>query len=285
MQNRLMPTQQLDYFTSLVAEDEHFPLTEAAIAVAQHAYPDLDVQGVLDQIDQLANKLKSRITADTPPIQRLQILKHFFYTELGFGPNPNDFYAPENSYLHQIIENRRGIPISLAILMMEFGQQIELNIRGVSFPNHFMMRISLQQGEVMMDPLTGDSLSKHQLQDMLDPYLDAKGYRGELSLPLNLFLRASSPREILSRFLKNLKVIYSEHERWERLLGIQERLVILLPDSIEEVRDRGLIFAQLEYVRPALVDMHRYINESPEAEDVPEIREHIATLESQTKLH
>ena len=65
-----MPTQQLDYFTSLVAEDEHFPLTEAAIAVAQHAYPDLDVQGVLDQIDQLGTKLKTRVTADTAPMQR-----------------------------------------------------------------------------------------------------------------------------------------------------------------------------------------------------------------------
>jgi regulator of sirC expression with transglutaminase-like and TPR domain len=280
-----MPTQQLDYFTSLVAEDAHFPLTEAAIAVAQHAYPDLDVQGVLDQIDQLGNKLKARVTPDTAPMQRLQILKHFFYTELGFGPNPNDFYAPENSYLHQIVQNRRGIPISLAIVMMELGNQIDLHIRGVSFPNHFMMRISLQQGEIIMDPLTGNSLSKNQLQEMLDPYLDAKGYRGELSLPLSLFLRASSPREILSRFMRNLKMIYSENERWERLLGVQERLVILLPDSIEEIRDRGLIFAQLEYLRPAIADMHRYLSALPDAEDAPEIREHIATLESQTKLH
>jgi regulator of sirC expression with transglutaminase-like and TPR domain len=280
-----MPTQQLDYFTSLVAEDEHLPLTEAAVAVAQHAYPDLDVQGVLDQIDQWGNKLKQRITPDTPPIQRLQLLKHFFYNELGFGPNPNDFYAPENSYLHQIIENRRGIPISLAILMMELGQQIGLNIRGVSFPNHFMMRISLQQGEIIMDPLNGESLSKNQLQEMLDPYLDAKGYRGELSLPLNIFLRASSSREILSRFMRNLKMIYSEDERWERLLGIQERLVILLPDSMEEIRDRGLIFAQLEYVRPAIADLQRYLSEMPGAEDAADIREHIATLEGQTKLH
>jgi len=280
-----MPTQQLDYFTSLVAEDEHFPLTEAAVAVAQHAYPDLDVQGVLDKIDQWGNKLKKQITPDTPPIQRLQLLKHFFYQELGFGPNPNDFYAPENSYLHQIIENRRGIPISLAVLMMELGQQIGLNIRGVSFPNHFMMRISLQQGEIIMDPLTGDSLSKNQLQEMLDPYLDAKGYRGELSLPLNIFLRASSPREILSRFMRNLKMIYSEDERWERLLGIQERLVILLPDSTEEIRDRGLIFAQLEYIRPAIVDLQHYLREMPGAEDAADIREHITTLESQTKLH
>ena len=280
-----MPTQQLDYFSSLVAEDEHFPLTEAAIAVAQHAYPDLDVQGVLDHIDQLSNKLNSRISPETSPIQRLQLLKHYFYTELGFGPNLNDFYAPENSYLHQIIESRRGIPISLAILMIELGHQIGLKIRGVSFPNHFMMRISLQQGEIIMDPLTGNSLSKHELQEMLDPYLDAKGYRGKLSLPLSVFLRASSAREILSRFLRNLKLIYTEHERWERLLGVQERLVILLPNAVEEIRDRGLIFAQLEYIRPALADMQAYLSQSPEAEDADEIREHIATLASQTREH
>jgi regulator of sirC expression with transglutaminase-like and TPR domain len=233
----------------------------------------------------MGNKLKSRITPDISPVQRLQILKHFFYTELGFSSNPNDFYAPENSYLHYVFENRRGAPISLAILMMELGQQIGLKIRGISFPNHFMIRVSLQQGEVIMDPLTGESLSKNQLQEMLDPYLDARGYRGELSLPLSLFLRASNSREILSRFLKHLKTAYSEYERWERLLGIQERLVILLPESIEEIRDRGLIFAQLEYLRPALEDMQRYLSELPDAEDAGDIREHIATLESQAKFH
>ena len=67
-----MPTKQLDYFSSLVAEDEHFPLTEAAIAVAHHAYPDLDVQEVLDNIDLMVEKLKQRITSDTPHLQRLQ---------------------------------------------------------------------------------------------------------------------------------------------------------------------------------------------------------------------
>jgi regulator of sirC expression with transglutaminase-like and TPR domain len=80
-------------------------------------------------------------------------------------------------------------------------------------------------------------------------------------------------------------MIYSEDERWERLLGIQERLVILLPDSTEEVRDRGLIFAQLDYVRPAIADLQRYLSEMPGAEDAADIREHIVTLETQAKLH
>ncbi len=280
-----MPTRQLDYFASLVADDEHFPLTEAAIAVAHHAYPDLDVQEVLDNIDLMVEKLKQRITHDMPHLQRLQHLKHFFFRELGFGPNQNDYYDPENSYLHSVIKTRRGIPISLALLLIEMGNQLELNIRGISFPNHFLVRISLPQGEVVMDPLTGASLSKTELQAMLDPYLDAQGYRGELALPLSAFLRTSSPREILSRFLRNLKSIYSHEDRWERLLGIQERLVILLPDSIEEIRDRGLALAQLDYVRPAIADMHKYIELLPEAQDADEIRSHIADLEKNTKLH
>ncbi len=280
-----MPTKQLDYFKSLVADDEHFPLTEAAISVAHHAYPDLDVQEVLDELDEIANKIKKRISAETPHLQRLQHLKHYFFRELGFGPNQNDYYDPENSYIHSVLKTRRGIPISLALILIELGSQLELNIRGISFPNHFLVRISLPQGEVVMDPLTGASLSKTELQAMLDPYLDAQGYRGELALPLSAFLRTSSPREILSRFLRNLKAIYSHEDRWERLLGIQERLVILLPESIEEIRDRGLAFAQLDYVRPAIDDMNRYLAFAPEAEDIDEIRSHIADLERHIKHH
>jgi regulator of sirC expression with transglutaminase-like and TPR domain len=278
-----MPTKQLDYFKSLVADDAHFPLTEAAIAVGQHAYPSLDVQQTLDDIDQLVLKLKSRFTAETNDLQKLQFLKYFFFQEMHFGLNTNDYYAPENSYLHSLIQHRRGIPISLALLLMEFGNQIGIQIRGISFPNHFLVRISLPQGEVVMDPTTGSSLSKHELQAMLDPYLDAKGYRGELALPLSLFLRSSSPREILSRFLRNLKAVYSHQDRWERLLSIQERLVLLLPGEVEEVRDRGLAFAQLDYIRPAINDLHHYLEKNPSATDVTEIRMHLEDLEKSFK--
>jgi hypothetical protein len=81
-----MPTQQLDYFASLVSEDEHFPLTEAAIAAAQHAYPDLIIQNVMDELDLMGDKVKHRVTHEMQDIQKLQILKNFFFKELGFGP-------------------------------------------------------------------------------------------------------------------------------------------------------------------------------------------------------
>jgi regulator of sirC expression with transglutaminase-like and TPR domain len=279
-----MPTTHLDYFSTLVAEDAHFPLTEASIAVAQHAFPDLNVQEVMDEIDTLSLKLQKRFTPETSNLQKLQHLKHFFFTEMGFGLNANDYYDPENSYLHSVLKSRRGIPISLAILIIELGSQIGLTVKGISFPNHFLVRISLPQGEVVMDPTTGSSLSKQELQAMLDPYLDAQGYREELSLPLSLFLRSSGSREILSRFLRNLKAIYSHEDRWERFLSIQQRITILLPNEVEEIRDRGLAFARLDYFRPAIADLSKYIEATPDAEDAPEIREQLAEIEKSLKF-
>jgi regulator of sirC expression with transglutaminase-like and TPR domain len=239
----------------------------------------------LDEVDNMVIKLKSKFTAETTDLQKLQFLKYFFFQEMHFELNTNDYYDPDNSYLHSLLQKRRGIPISLSILLMEFGQQIGLQIRGISFPNHFLVRISLPQGEVVMDPTTGSSLSKVELQAMLDPYLDSQGYRGELALPLSLFLRSSSPREILSRFLRNLKAVYTHQERWERLLGVQERLVILLPNEIEEIRDRGLAFAQLDYIRPAIDDMQIYLSKNPEAQDAAVIRAQLLDLERSLKHH
>lgn len=271
-------TKVLDYFASLVADDGGIPLTETALSLAQDAYPDLDLQGELAALDLMALRLKRRIAEGTPAIQRLRLLNHFFYRDLGFAANANDYYNPDNSYLNAVIRQRRGIPISLAVLYMELGQQIGLPLKGVSFPNHFLVRMSIPAGEVVLDPLTGETLSKEQLQEMLDPYLEQEGIRGSGEVPLGLFLQTASHREIIARMLRNLKSIYLQESRWQRLLAVQNRLVILLPGSIEEVRDRGLAYANLECFRPALADLEAYVAARPDAADSTQIRDRMPAL-------
>ena len=100
----------LDYFASLVAEDDSFSLLEAAIAVAQDEYPRLDAQGVLAEIDALADRLKRRIPADAVPLQRLRLLNRYFFQELGFAGNVNDYYDPRNSYLHEVLAHAARHP-------------------------------------------------------------------------------------------------------------------------------------------------------------------------------
>lgn len=269
-------TRMHEYFAALVADDEGLPLTETALSLAQDAYPDLDLQGVLAEIDGLVERLKKRLPKDAGHAQKLSLLNRFFFRELGFAANLNDFSDPDNSYLNVVLRRRRGIPISLAVLYLEMAQQIQLPVAGISFPGHFMLRATVPGGEVIMDPTTGDSLGEGRLMEMLEPYVVRRGEA--VGSTLRALLAPATGREIVARMLRNLKIIYLQTERWQRLLGVQQRLVILLPHNIEERRDRGLAFARLDYFRPAIEDLQGYLEERPDAEDATVIESQLVDL-------
>jgi regulator of sirC expression with transglutaminase-like and TPR domain len=112
-----MTIKSLEYFSMLVQQDDSIPLFEAALAIGQHTEPDLDLETVQEEVDTLAAKLLQRLPDDVSHVQKLRMLNHYFYNELGFSGNINDYYLPDNSYLHRVLEMRRGIPISLAVLV------------------------------------------------------------------------------------------------------------------------------------------------------------------------
>jgi len=258
----------LQYFATLVAEDAGLALTEAAIAVAQDDEPGLDPQGVLAEIDAMAERLKRRLAADAMPMQRLRLLNHYFFSELGFAGNVNNYYDPGNSYLHRVLQTRRGIPISLAVLYIELATQVGLTARGISFPGHFLVKLRMPQGEVVIDPFSGHSLSREELDERLAPYRRQQGLVGGFEVPLGLFLQAASSRDVLARLLRNLKEIHRSAGDWVRMLAVQQRLVILLPEAWEERRDRGLAYAELGQYLLALDDIEAYLRQRPEADDV-----------------
>jgi regulator of sirC expression with transglutaminase-like and TPR domain len=277
----------LEYFSALVADDASLPLTEASIAVALDETPRPDVQAALDELDALAARLRRRLPADAGPLQKLRGLNRFFFHELGFSGNLNDYYALNNSYVHEVLKTRRGIPISLAIVYLELAGQIGLTARGVAFPGHFLIKVKMPSGEVVLDPFNGQSLSREELDERLTPYKRRQGLQGEFDMPLGLFLQAASAREILARMLRNLKEIHRASEDWQRLLGVQQRLVLLLPREWDERRDRGLARAELGLWEAAADDLEAYIVHSPKAEDRRAIGERVAELRLQgrPRLH
>lgn len=268
----------LQYFAALVAEDKGFALLEAAISVGQDASPGLDPQGVLAQVDALAERLKRRIPADAVMLQKLRFLNRFFYQDLGFAGNVNDYYDPRNSYLHEVLNTRRGIPITLALLYLELATQIGLSAVGVSFPGHFLVKLRASKGEVVIDPLTGYSLSREDLDERLQPYRNQRGLTGDFEVPLGLFLQAAPPRDVIARLLRNLKEIHRSAEDWPRLLAVCERLVVLLPQAWDELRDRGLVLAELHHDVAAGRDLAAYLQHMPQAEDAAAMRERLVEL-------
>lgn len=275
----LTPPTALEYFATLVQNEADIPLLEAAASLAQDAHPQLDVEQVLDEVDRLLERLKRRVPADAAPLHRLRLLNHFFYGELGFGPNLNDFGDPDNSYLHAVLETRRGIPISLAVLWLELAQGIGLKVGGIGFPGHFLVKVMLAEGQVVLDPLSGQSFGREDLQERLEPLRQAAGLVGDESVPLGLFLQTATPWAILVRMLNNLQVAYQDHPR--RLIPVLTRQMLLQANTWTLWRDRGLARARLGQFSLALDDLQHYLEEVPEAPDRSVVQAEIDRLRAQ----
>lgn len=277
---QVTPVTALTYFTSLVASDTDFPLLEAAAAIAQDEEPTLDIQAVLATCDALMVRLKRRLKRDAEPIRQLTALNQFFYQELGFSGNANNFYAPENSYLNEVFRTRRGIPISIAVIWLELARGLGLQADGVSFPGHFLVKVTLPEGLVVLDPLTGQSLGLERLSEQLLPFRNRTEDGEDADTPLGLYLQPATPRDILTRMLRNMKEIFSSQTDWPRLKCVLDRLIVLNPDALYERRDRGLACIEMGLNEQARDDLNVYVSQANSASDVDLIRARLASLES-----
>ena len=268
----------LAYFATLVQSDADFPLLEAAACLAQDEHPELDIQQVLGGVDQLLERVKRRVPGDASALQRLRTLNQMFYRDMGFGGNLNDYFDPENSYLSAVLRSRRGIPISLAILWMELALGLGLNASGVAFPGHFMLKVSLTKGQVVMDPLTGESLSREDLSERLEPFRRRGLQRDDFEAPIGLYLQPAPARDIIARMLRNLKEIHRTQEDWARLIPVLDRLITLLPQAWGEYRDRGLALAEQGQSALALADLEVYLSHAEDGLDIDAVAERALAL-------
>ena len=268
----------LTYFATLVHSDTNFPLLEAAASLAQDEYPELDIQQVLGEVDQLLERVKRRVPLDAPALQRLRALNQFFYQDLAFGGNLNNYYDPDNSCLNVVLRTRRGIPISMAVLWLELALGMGLNASGVAFPGHFMLKVNLPRGQVVMDPMSGQSLSRDDLNERLEPYRRHSSLADDFDAPIGLYLQAAPPRDIIARMLRNLKEIHRTQEDWQRFILVQDRLITLLPQAWGEYRDRGLAQAERGQTALALADLEVYLSRAGDGMDLHAISERVQAL-------
>jgi len=259
----------------LDAEDLRIDLPRACLLVAQDAYPGLDVDGYVEELERHARRLGSRLREDVALEERVVALNEFVFDELGYVGNARDYYDPRNSYLNEVIDRRTGIPITLAVLYMEIGQRIGLPMEGVSFPGHFLVRLRVRGGTLVLDPFDGgmpqseDEL-RARLKRVVPP--SATGNVPVEQLPLETFLEPAGKRQILARLLRNLKGIYRDRNQPERLLEVLNRMIVVAPNSSADLRDRGLVYRQLECWGPALRDLTEYLAREPAAPDAEETR-------------
>ena len=271
-------TAGLIEFARLISRpDDRIELARACLQIAEDANPGLDVDGYVGEIDRFAKRLRTRFAPEAAAEDRVIALNEFLFDDLGFGGNTDGYYDPRNSYLNEVIDRRTGIPITLAVLYMELGRRIGLPFEGVSFPGHFLVRLPLRGGTLVLDPFSGGvPQSEAELRERLKRVVP--GGVSVVELPLDPLLEPASNRQILARLLRNLKGIYREKDQPERLLQVLNRMIVVAPDAAGELRDRGYVYQRLECWRPALKDLADNLEREPDAADQYEVREKMVGL-------
>ncbi|MDH4192079.1 MAG: tetratricopeptide repeat protein [Betaproteobacteria bacterium] len=269
-------------FAELVARDERrIDLARACLLIAEDAYPGLEIDRYVGEIERLALRLRARLPAQCDAEGMVVALNRYLFDDLGYRGNDDDYYDPRNSYLNEVIDRRTGIPITLSVVYLEVGRRIGLPLEGVSFPGHFVVRMRLRGGMLVLDPFAaGAPLDQEELRARLrrviPPAASAPIPLDEL--PLEQFLEPAGSRQILARILRNLKGIYRDAGQPERMLAVLDRMLVVDPQAHAELRDRGLLYQRLEAHRAALRDIAAYLERAPDAPDAGEMRARMVEL-------
>lgn len=270
----------LPHWNELAAlSDDVLPLLPTALLIAQDEYPGLDPAQYDALLQTHADHLRVEVaTIDEWPLKVAAINRHLF-DELGYSGNHDEYYDPRNSYLNEVFERRLGNPISLALVQIEVSRRLGIPLDGISFPGHFLVRLPVEDGVLVMDPFNGGRpLGIDELRDRARSHLGGEAPDDEV---LAQILDPAPHRAILMRMLRNLYGVYVEREEWDRAARSADRILKLAPEQSDAMRDRGLSYLQLQHLSGARQDLARYLKMEPTASDAAMIRERLVELGSE----
>ena len=263
-----------DRFTQEVQRpDEVINLATAALYIAQEEYPELDCGAYLHRLDLMANELRDRLPAEAYPLKIIRAMNEYLFAAQGFIGNNQDYYNPQNSFLNQVLDRRTGIPITLSLVYLELAKRIDFPMAGVGMPGHFLVRPTVAEMAVFVDAFhQGEVLFEEDCRDRI------KMMYGKDARLLPHHLEPIGAKPFLARILTNLKVIYLQRQDIPRTLAAIDRILLLIPDSLTERRDRGLINYREGDLATARDDLEFYLLNHPNAQDAFEIQQVISQI-------
>lgn len=224
---------------AFLEEPEHFDLLQAAALVGRIEYPDVPLVGVEEEVEKIAEEVRSRLPVGAGWTAQLTTLVEVLFFERGFCGDRLTYDDPENSFLHRVLKRKRGLPITLSILTIEVARRTGLSAFGIGFPGHFLVGIQRDSDAyptdvLVIDPFSrGKPLAKPDLNAMLQQQFGAQRHLAPEDL------MASPDSQILVRMLTNLRGSYARRRDAERLARTLSRLLLLRPEDPELFVERA----------------------------------------------
>ena len=216
----------LQQFADLASSDE-LDLAQMALLIALTEYPNLDIKVERGYLDSLAEGVSRRVEEEGDLLGKANVLSEYLFDEVGFSGDQENYYDPRNSYLNDVLERRRGIPITLSLVYMEVGKRLGMDLEGVGMPGHFLVRVRSSQDEVLVDPFhRGIFISEQECAIRLQQFV------GETVSWDRRYVDGVSDRELIMRKLRNLLAIYSSRKDHIRIKTLEEWMDALrVPNS------------------------------------------------------
>jgi regulator of sirC expression with transglutaminase-like and TPR domain len=257
-------------FTALAHSAEP-DLAVAALMMARVAYPNLDASTYLAQLDELGGEALRRVTQATtttleiPPhvdpavFARIAALNEFLFEQERFVGNDAQYDDPRNSFLNEVLDRRTGIPITLALVYMEVAKRAGIEVEGVNFPGHFLVRCRGVHGtrysrDLIIDAHHGGALlTESMCRDLM------VRHAGDDAVWDSHLLAHATKLQIMTRMLLNLKRAYVRLYSFQQARDVTELLLAVDPSAVTELRDRGLLAYHLNDLPSALRDLQTYL--------------------------
>ncbi|PSJ44863.1 hypothetical protein C7H85_12930 [Zobellella endophytica] len=195
------------------------------------------------------------------------------YHRLGVAGDWERFFSADNTLMDRVLARRRGIPVSLGILLLHLCERFGVRAEGICFPGHFLVRLWCGEEESIIDPFTGKALGRREIEQLL------RGARGNLARLKPEHLEPAEPMDILARLLNVTKAVFIRHKQFSQALACSQLLLKIKPDCPYQRRDRGFLFEQLDCDQLAAEDFEFFIQHCPEDPVADVLKAQIAALD------
>lgn len=223
-----------------------------ALTIAGMAYPGLDIEEQLVQLDQLATVVQRALYGIPPGYERAARFIDVLHYDLGFTGNREYYYDPDNSYFNVVLRRRMGLPIMLGLLCIAIGRRLQLDISGLGFPGHFMVRYQDQAGSWLLDPFHNQVMGL----DAAASYL-AGIFERPITLSSDMFEPVTAVA-LAQRILNNLRNVYLSQKNFAMTLQVLDYLLLVTPQEAVLWQEKGILHYQADEWEAASYYLRRY---------------------------
>jgi regulator of sirC expression with transglutaminase-like and TPR domain len=265
--------------------DEAIDVALGAALIARDVYSELDVHALMARFDELAGPLRGGALSGLTLKEQAEAVSERF-RELGFHGNVENYYDARNSLLPDVLDRKTGIPITLTLVWCEIARRAGVLARGVGFPGHFLARIDelpALSGRTCAEPVIVDPFGGgHVVTDVEARRLLRRTLGQDAEIHPGHFEPATS-RATLVRMLTNLKAVWAGRGEHARAFVAIDRIVSLVPDSAQVLRERGAVALRLGIHDLARLDFARVLELEPAAADAALLKKRVADLTRSSK--